>query len=68
MKISSLFFLSYIGTIKLTQKNKYVIIFKNYFLYRKNFPIFIKYTLLVQLVERRFPKPDVVGSSPTGRE
>lgn len=21
---------------------------------------------LVQLVERRFPKPDVVGSSPTG--
>jgi hypothetical protein len=25
-------------------------------------------TLLVQLVERRFPKPDVVGSSPTGRE
>ena len=24
-------------------------------------------TLLVQLVERRFPKPDVVGSSPTGR-
>ncbi len=27
-----------------------------------------KETLLVQLVERRFPKPDVVGSSPTGRE
>ena len=26
-----------------------------------------KYALLVQLVERRFPKPDVVGSSPTGR-
>ena len=26
-----------------------------------------KETLLVQLVERRFPKPDVVGSSPTGR-
>lgn len=25
-------------------------------------------TLLVQLVERRFPKPDVVGSSPTRRE
>ena len=25
-------------------------------------------TLLVQLVERRFPKPDVVGSSPTGRD
>ena len=25
-------------------------------------------TPLVQLVERRFPKPDVVGSSPTGRE
>ena len=24
-------------------------------------------TLLVQLVERWFPKPDVVGSSPTGR-
>ena len=23
--------------------------------------------LLVQLVERRFPKPDVVGSIPTGR-
>jgi hypothetical protein len=23
---------------------------------------------LVQLVERRSPKPDVVGSSPTGRE
>jgi hypothetical protein len=23
--------------------------------------------LLVQLVERRSPKPDVVGSSPTGR-
>jgi len=28
--------------------------------------LFIK-TSLVQLVERRFPKPDVVGSSPTGR-
>ena len=28
----------------------------------------IKNTLLVQLVERRFPKPDVVGSSPTRRE
>ena len=27
---------------------------------------FIK-TLLVQSVERRFPKPDAVGSSPTGR-
>ena len=26
-----------------------------------------KDTLLVQLVERRFPKPDAVGSSPTGR-
>ena len=25
------------------------------------------FALLVQLVERRFPKPDVVGSSPTGR-
>jgi hypothetical protein len=25
-------------------------------------------TLLVQLVERWFPKPDVVGSSPTGRD
>ena len=25
-------------------------------------------TSLVQLVERRFPKPDVVGSSPTGRD
>lgn len=25
------------------------------------------YTLLVQLVERRFPKPNAVGSSPTGR-
>ena len=24
-------------------------------------------TLLVQLVERRFPKPNAVGSSPTGR-
>ena len=24
-------------------------------------------TLLVQSVERRFPKPDVVGSIPTGR-
>ncbi len=24
-------------------------------------------TPLVQLVERRFPKPNVVGSSPTGR-
>lgn len=24
-------------------------------------------TSLVQLVERRFPKPNVVGSSPTGR-
>ena len=28
---------------------------------------YINSTLLVQLVERRFPKPDVVGSSPTGR-
>ena len=28
---------------------------------------FSRKTLLVQLVERRFPKPDVVGSSPTGR-
>lgn len=27
-----------------------------------------KCTSLVQSVERRFPKPDVVGSSPTGRE
>lgn len=26
-----------------------------------------KYAPLVQLVERRFPKPDAVGSSPTGR-
>ena len=26
------------------------------------------YASLVQLVERRSPKPDVVGSSPTGRE
>lgn len=25
------------------------------------------FTSLVQLAERRFPKPDVVGSSPTGR-
>ena len=25
------------------------------------------FTLLVQLVERRFPKPNVVGSNPTGR-
>ena len=25
------------------------------------------YTSLVQSVERRFPKPDVVGSIPTGR-
>ena len=24
--------------------------------------------LLVQLVERRFPKPDVEGSSPSGRD
>ena len=32
--------------------------------------LYLKYiiiALLVQLVERRFPKPDVVGSSPTGR-
>ena len=28
---------------------------------------FINSTSLVQSVERRFPKPDVVGSSPTGR-
>ena len=28
----------------------------------------IYYASLVQLVERRSPKPDVVGSSPTGRE
>ena len=28
----------------------------------------IRCALLVQLVERRFPKPDVVGSSPTGRD
>ena len=27
----------------------------------------IYYASLVQLVERRSPKPDVVGSSPTGR-
>lgn len=26
-----------------------------------------KFTPLVQLVERRFPKPDAVGSNPTGR-
>ena len=26
------------------------------------------YASLVQLVERRSPKPDVVGSSPTGRD
>ena len=30
--------------------------------------ILILVALLVQLVERRSPKPDVVGSSPTGRE
>ena len=28
----------------------------------------IYHASLVQLVERRSPKPDVVGSSPTGRE
>ena len=28
----------------------------------------LTYASLVQLVERRSPKPDVVGSSPTGRE
>ena len=33
-----------------------------------SYNFYIKYNaLLVQLVERRFPKPDVVGSSPTGR-
>ena len=26
------------------------------------------FALLVQLVERRFPKPDVEGSSPSGRD
>lgn len=26
-----------------------------------------KYAPLVQLVERRFPKPNAVGSNPTGR-
>ena len=31
-------------------------------------PIFtLKYASLVQLVERRSPKPDVEGSSPSGR-
>jgi hypothetical protein len=34
----------------------------------KNLEIQKNTTLLVQLVERRFPKPDVVGSSPTGRD
>ena len=29
--------------------------------------VIIIIALLVQLVERRSPKPDVVGSSPTGR-
>ena len=29
--------------------------------------IFFEGTPLVQLVERRFPKPNAVGSSPTGR-
>jgi hypothetical protein len=28
----------------------------------------IKIALLVQLVERRSPKPDVEGSSPSGRD
>ena len=30
-------------------------------------PIFIKLAPLVQLVERRFPKPDAIGSIPIGR-
>ena len=29
--------------------------------------MYVHYALLVQLVERRFPKPDVEGSSPSGR-
>ena len=29
--------------------------------------IYTRHALLVQLVERRFPKPDVEGSSPSGR-
>ena len=35
-----------------------------YIIYSTN----IKKALLVQLVERRFPKPDVEGSSPSGRD
>ena len=34
---------------------------------KKNYIKVNKYALLVQLVERRFPKPDVEGSSPSGR-
>lgn len=30
--------------------------------------LFNQYASLVQLVERRSPKPDVEGSSPSGRE
>ena len=36
-------------------------------LLKKNYIKVNKYALLVQLVERRFPKPDVEGSSPSGR-
>jgi hypothetical protein len=38
------------------------IVFDNIILYFRQFS-----ALLVQLVERRFPKPDVEGSSPSGR-
>ena len=48
--------------MKKSYDNKYCHIFMNIFNIKKYL------TLLVQLVERRFPKPDVVGSSPTGRE
>lgn len=36
-------------------------------MYNKYYSSFIK-TSLVQSVERRFPKPDVMGSSPIGRD
>ena len=47
----------------------FLMLFKTLYWRIPNYPYIIPldYALLVQLVERRFPKPDVEGSSPSGR-
>ena len=66
-----IFFFQKIGKLNILSAKK---LYRQFFvdltkLKRLNYTLFVikDIALLVQLVERRFPKPDVVGSSPTGR-